>query len=177
MGTYIFCAATAKQSQTRTENQTCFGRSAFAKLLSSSPSNEYRASMRRGVVCITGRAEVYAMMMRSINDDQIRQPTLHRWGNGSVSIKKYYLQYHIMSNPPPLLLRGQVPTSFLAHKPSAIPPPAITVPVYPVPDLNISQSCRFVRVSGAYFLLLLFLCRPGEPKGPKYFFRNTLATR
>ena len=51
----MFCGTTAKkESQTRTENQTRFGRSAFEKGLSPSHSKEYnRASMHWGVACVT----------------------------------------------------------------------------------------------------------------------------
>ena len=76
MGRYVFCA-TAKQSQTRTENQTCFRRSALKKNLSPSHSSEYRVSMHWGVACTTARADVYAMMMGSLTHDQIRQPRLY----------------------------------------------------------------------------------------------------
>ena len=68
------------QSQTRTENQTCFRRSACKKKLVTQPVERVprRASMHWGVECITDRADVYAMMMGALTDDQIRQPSLNR---------------------------------------------------------------------------------------------------
>ena len=49
---------------------------------------------------------------------------------------------HVMSNPPVLLLRSQMPTSYLAREPSAsIPTPATTVS--PVPNLNVTKPKLF----------------------------------
>ena len=57
-----------------------FRRSAFKTELSPGHSNEYRASMHWGVACIIARADVYAVMMGSVTDDQIRQPRSYRRG-------------------------------------------------------------------------------------------------
>ena len=68
----MFCATAAQQNQARTESQTCFRRSALKKKISPSHLNEYRASMHGGVACRIARADLHAMMMGSLTDDQIR---------------------------------------------------------------------------------------------------------
>ena len=99
----------------------------LSKIIVTKHTNEYRANMHWDVACITARTDVYAMMMGSRTDGQKRQPRLHRRGKRSASIKKRWLQYHIMSNPPALVLRGQTPTSYLASESSSTPTPGTTV--------------------------------------------------
>ena len=69
-----------------------------------------------------------------------------------------------MSSPRALLLQGQMPMSYLAREPFAIPTPATAAS--PMPNLNIGQSCCCVRVRGVCFFLVL-LYRPGEARAPE----------
>ena len=85
-----------------------------------------------------------------------------------------------MSNPPALLLRGQMPTSYLAREPSAIPAPATTAS--PVPNLNFSLerllcawfACEVCVCVCVFFFLffLVFLYHQVELKGPKSLARK-----
>ena len=82
-----------------------------------------------------------------------------------------------MSNPPALLLRGQMPTSYLAREPSTIP--THVTKLTPVPNLNILAKntkavvLESVRVCVCVCVFLpVFLYRPVGPKGPNFFFRR-----
>ena len=71
--------------------------------------------MHWGVACITARADVYAMMMGSLIDDEERHcPQCIDEANVQ-PVLKYSIPNHIMCNPPALLLlpRGQIPTSYV----------------------------------------------------------------
>ena len=64
------------------DRKPCFGRSAWTKRgMVNQPLERVPCSINRmhlGVACITARADVYAMMMGSLADDQKRQPRLYR---------------------------------------------------------------------------------------------------
>ena len=61
--------------------------------MSAGHSNEYSASMHWGMACITARADVYAMMMGSLTDDQTRHSPdyIGKTNVCSVSIKKKWV--------------------------------------------------------------------------------------
>ena len=63
-----------------------------------------------------------------------------------------------------------MPTSLLAREPSAIPTPVTTV--YPLPNLNISQSCCCERLRGACFFSCFFVS-PRRAERPDIFFQKT----
>ena len=60
---------TNKQNETRTENQTCFRRSALKKKKSTQLVERvpYGAGMHWGVACITTGVDVYAVMVGSLS--------------------------------------------------------------------------------------------------------------
>ena len=60
------------------------------------------------------------------------------------------MSYHIMFNPPALLLRGQMPTSYLAHEPSAIPTPATTVRAGKRPEIFRNRPRHTVNAPGPF---------------------------
>ena len=83
--------------------------------------------MHWGVACITLRSNVYAMMMGSLDDRQIRHSPDYIDEANIQSVAKIQtpISYHVQS--PALVLRGQMLTSYLSREPFAIAPPATTV--------------------------------------------------
>lgn len=81
-----------------------------------------------------------------------------------------------MSNPPALLLRGQIPTSYLAREPSAIPTPATintNTTVYPVPNKSKHWPKLLMSECGRCAFLLFFVSSRWD-RSPKYFFQKRL---
>ena len=98
-----------------------------------------------------------------------------------------------MSNLPALVLRDQMPTSYLGREPSAIPTPATKVSLAPnlkssgakhtslQPDNFFAGTGTSPATPAAAVLLLctcdwcgflVYLYRPGRPKGPTSCFRK-----
>ena len=84
-----------------------------------------------------------------------------------------YASFLSMSNPPALLLRVQVPTSYLAREPSAIPTPPTTVSR--VSNHGISQWWCCVRVRGVCFFHVFGI--GSGPQSVRNVFSETPATQ
>ena len=130
--------------------------------------------MQWGVACmtarITTRTDVYATMVGSLTDDQVRQsPDYTDEANVQPAVKILApISYHAQSPGP--AAPGSNAHIVIAREPFIIPTPATTV--QPVPNLNVSQSCCCVRVRGVcHFSCFLLYIAPGGQK-PRFFFRK-----
>ena len=195
----MFCACFAHQQRNKVRR-----RQRTKRVLDVLPfkQNCHPAAQTSNVyICsVTARAGVFAMIMGPLPDDQVPGKTAQiiSTRQNAVSIKTQYgtsinVQYKIMSNLPALVLRDQMPTSYLGREPSAIPTPATKVSLAPnlkssaakhtslQPDNFFAGTGTSPATPAAAVLLLcecdwcgflVYLYRPGRPKGPKSPFRK-----